>query len=231
MVTKDFLFLHEQIMLLALRDKEGTIATSTMYKYAISGAILAELILNNRIVVDESKKRKLIRVLDSTPVGEPLIDECFDKIKNANRNQSLQTWVSRFSSVKNLKHRVAKHLCQRGILRVDESKILLIFNRTIYPEVNPEPERKLIEQLREAIFSNTERIDPRTVVLISLCNGTEILKAIFDRKTLKVRKDRINQIINGELTGKAVKEVRDAMQAAVMVTCILPAIVSTTVSH
>lgn len=160
-----------------------------------------------------------------------MIDECFEKIKKAKRIQSLQNWVSRFSGVKNLKHRVAEHLCKRGILRVDESKILLIFNRKIYPEVNPEPERKLIDRLREAIFTDTEMIDPRTVVLISLSNSAEILKVIFDKKMLKGRKNRIKQIINGEMTGRATKEVIDAMQAAVMVACILPAILSTTVSH
>lgn len=57
MVKKNSLFLQEEIMLLALRDKEGTIASGSMYQYAISGAILAELLLNNRIVVDESKKK------------------------------------------------------------------------------------------------------------------------------------------------------------------------------
>lgn len=32
------LYLHEEIMLLALRDKEGTVASGTMYNFAIGGA-------------------------------------------------------------------------------------------------------------------------------------------------------------------------------------------------
>ncbi len=32
------LYLHEGIMLLALRDKEGTISSGTMYNFAIGGA-------------------------------------------------------------------------------------------------------------------------------------------------------------------------------------------------
>ena len=59
----------------------------------------------------------------------------------------------------------------------------------------------------------------------------DLLKTVFDKKKLKGRKERIEQIINGELTGKAAKDAIVAMQAAVMVACIMPAIITTTVSH
>ena len=54
-----------------------------------------------------------------------------------------------------------------------------------------------------------------------------ILKAVFDRKDLKARKQRIERVVNGEATGKAAKEVVQAVQAAVLVTtCIVPIIVT-----
>lgn len=231
MTTQTTLYLHEEIMLLALRDEEGTIASGTMYQYAIGAAILSELLLNKRIAVEGSRRKKLVNLISSQPLGEPLIDQCLEKISNAKRRASLQTWVSRFAGVKNLKHRVARQLCQRGILRASEDKILLLFTRKIYPEVNPEPERKLIERLRQAIFTDSRDIDPRTVVLVSLANSTGLLKIVFDKKKLKGRKARIEEIINGEITGKAAKEAIQAMQAAVMVCCIMPAIITTTISH
>ena len=232
MAVHNTLFLHEEIMLLALRDKEGTIAPGTMFQFAISGAILAELLLHKRIEVEEVRKKKLINVINSNPVGEPLIDECLDKISKAKRRTTLQNWVSKFSGVKDLKHRVALQLSRRGILKVDEDKVLLIFTRKIYPEVNPEPERELIERLREAIFTDMENVDPRTVVLLSLTNSAELLKVTFDKKKLKSRKNRIEQIVNGEMTGKAAKEAIQAMQAAVMIACIMPALIAaTTASH
>jgi len=218
-------------MLLALRDEQGTIASGTMYQYAIGAAVLAELLLNKRIAVGESRRKKLVNLVSSQPFGEALIDQCLEKISNAKRRASLQTWVSRFASVKNLKHRVARQLCERGILRADEDKILLLFTRKIYPEVNPEPERKLIERLRQAIFTDSKDVDPRTVVLVSLANSTGLLKVVFDKKELKGRKARIEEIINGEITGKAAKEAIQAMQAAVMVCCIMPAIMTAAISH
>ena len=209
-------------MLLALKDKKGTIASGTHYQYAIAGAILAELLLSKRIEVELVKKKKFASIVDSTLLGEPLIDECLEKIKNAKRRTQLQTWVSKFSGVKNLKHRAAEGLIRRGILRADEDEVLLIFNRKIYPEVDPGPETELIERLRQAVFMDSEDIDPRTVVILSLANSAELLKVHFDKKKLKIRKKRIEQVINGEMTGKAAKEAIEAMQAAVMVACIMP---------
>lgn len=218
-------------MLLALRDEEGTIASGTMYQYAIGAALLAELLLSKRIEVEPSGKRKLVNLVSPSPLGEPLIDECLEKVSSAKRRAVLQTWVSRFAGVKNLKHRVAQQLCRRGILRADEDKVLLLFTRKIYPEVNPGPERELIGRLRYAIFTDTRDIDPRTVVLLSLANSTGLLKVVFDKKKLKGRKARIKQIVDGEITGKAATEAIQAMQAAIMVAVIMPAIMTTTMSH
>jgi Golgi phosphoprotein 3 len=231
MTTQTNLFLHEEIMLLALRDEEGTIASGTMYQYAIGAAVLAELLLNKRIAVGESRRKKLVNLISSQPIGEPLIDQYLEKICNAKRRASLQTWVSRFAGVKNLKHRVAQQLCDRGILRATEDTIFLLFSRKIYPELNPVPERRLIERLRQAIFTDSGDVDPRTVVLVSLANSTGLLKVVFDKKELKGRKARIKEIIDGEITGKAAKEAIEAMQAAIMVCCIMPAITTAAISH
>ncbi len=49
MFRSEKLYLHEKIMLLALRDKEGTVNFGVNYSFAIGGAILAELLLSKHI--------------------------------------------------------------------------------------------------------------------------------------------------------------------------------------
>ena len=98
MPAKDSLYLHEEVMLLALRDEEGTIATGAWYQQAIAGAALAELLLSGRVEAEETK-RKLVDLVDSTPFGDPILDECLEKMRTAKRRASLRTWVSRFSSI------------------------------------------------------------------------------------------------------------------------------------
>jgi len=221
--------LHEEVLLLALRDDEGTVASGTMYQYAVAGAILSELMLQGRIAVDDSGRKKLARVIDPRPTGAPLLDECLDKIA-ATRPKPLDDWVGKFANIKNLKHRVAVRLCDRGILREEEGKILLVFTRTIYPETDPRPEQEIIERLRRAVFTDTRDLDPRTVVLVSLANSAGILKVVFDKKELKRRKERLEQVINGELMGKAAQEAIQAMEAAVMVAVIIPAVMVTVIN-
>lgn len=225
----DQLGLHEEILLLALHDDDGTVAPGTMYQYAIGGAVLAELMLRDRITMRESGRKKLAQVLDRTPIGDPFLDECLARIATDKKERTLDTWVGKFAAIGDLKHRVAQQLCDRGILREDEGRVLLLFSRRIYPETDPRPERAIIERLRDAIFTQARDIDPRTVVLVSLADNAGLLKVVFDKKELKSRAARIEQVVNGELTGKAAKQAIEAMQAAVMVACIMPAIITTTI--
>ncbi|UCH84195.1 MAG: GPP34 family phosphoprotein, partial [Candidatus Latescibacterota bacterium] len=187
------LFLHEEITLLALRDQSGTMKSGTYYQQAIGGAVLAELLLEERVTVETNGKKKFLRLTSSKALGDPIIDECLRKVVDAKRRAQLRAWVSRFARVKKLKHKVASQLCTRGILRSDEDKVLLVFSRKTYPEINPEPERQIMDRLRDAIFTDTNYVEPRTVVLLSLARSTGVLNANFDKKKLKTRKDRIER--------------------------------------
>ena len=212
-------------MLLALRDQEGTVFSGSMYNFAIGGAVLAELLMNRRVDIEAVKKKKFVRVLSDAPLGDPFIDECLSQIVTANKPAQLRDWVSKFANAKNLKNRVAGQLVRRQILRVDEDKILGILARKVYPEIDPVPEREVNDRLREAIFGEGREIEPRTVVLLSLASSADLLRNVFHKKELKARKARIGQVVNGELTGEATKEAIEAMQAALAVACIIPAIV------
>lgn len=227
--SRTALFLHEELMLIVLRDREGTIAADSRYQYAIGGAVLAELMLQERIDVETVKKKQYARIINNRPLHDPLLDACLARMAEAKKRAQLQTWVSRFAGTKNLKHLVAGQLVKRGLLRVSQDKVLGIFKRTIYPELDPRPERQLNKRLERAVLGDAADVDTRTAILISLAGSADLLKLVIEKKELKRRKDRIAQISNGELTGKATRAAIEAMQAAVLVACVLPAImVSTT---
>jgi golgi phosphoprotein 3 len=219
-------FLYEEIMLLALRNEKGTVGSGHP-EHAVAGAVLAELLLDRRISIEQTRKQR-VELHNLQPTGDPIMDESMETMKGAKRPVSLQTWVSRLAGIKKLRHKVAQQLCHRGILRADEDKVLFIFRRKVYPEINPGPEKQIVERLRAAIFTDEDHLDPRTVVLVSLANATDLLSETFGRKELKKRKKRIEQIVNGEVTGKATKEVIAACQAAVMVAVMMPAIMAST---
>lgn len=219
------LLLHEELMLLALHDEKGTIA-SGFARFGIAGAITAELLLRERIRIDESRWRKLVEVRNIRSVGDPIVDECLKKVRDAKRRASLQTWITRFSSISRLRHRVAGRLCERGILKADEKQLLVIFKQRIYPEIDPGPEQEIIERLRVAIFGNDREVEPRTVVLVSLAQAVSLLNPIFGRRELRPRKQRIKSLAKGDLVGRATAEAVAATQAAVAAAAAMPAIIA-----
>jgi len=216
MSPKDALHLYEALMLLALKDKEGTVAADgTGFGFSLGGSLLAELMLLGKVELQQVKRKKFVTLSDPSHVGDPILDECLDKLVASKKRGQVSTWVTRFARVKKLRPRIAQQLCQRGILRADEGNVLLIFKRKIYPELDPRPERHLVDILRAAIFSDDSELDPLTSVLVALADKAGVLKNAFDKKELKARKKRLEEIAEGEVTAAAVKELVQATQAAV----------------
>ena len=210
------LHLYEELLLLGLRDREGTVvADGTAFPYALGGALLAEFLLHGRIRIEVVKKKKYLILEDFSSTFDPILDEALEKLGTAKRRATLESWVSRFAGIKRLKHRAAEQLCRRGILRADEKSVLLIFSRKIYPELDPGPERALVERLRVAIFTEAEDLDPETTVLVALANQAGVLRNVFDKKELKARKKRIQEIGEGDLTAAAVSDVVKAIQVSI----------------
>lgn len=220
--------LYEEVMLLALRNDRGTIAGGVMYQQAAGGALLAELIIEGRIRAVSEGRSTYAVVERSEPIGDAILDECLQKAAASTRRRSLLHWVQKFAATKHLKHRVATGLVDQGILREEEGRVLLIFSRRLYPELDPEYERAIVARLSDAIFSDTSTVDARTTVLIAVAQHSGLLKATLDRKRLKTRRQRIDAIVKGDAVGKATRQAIEAVQAAVMVAAIMPAIVAST---
>ncbi len=246
------LWFHEEILLLALRDEKGTIEfKASQYGMAMAGGMIADLLMGKRIALEPkksssflsfsfgSRNRKrgkempatspsdLVDLTDSKRFGEDVLDECLDKLAQAKRRASIQTWVTRFAHIKRLKHRSAEGLCKRGILREEEGRVLLVFSRKTYPELNSQPERALIERLKAAIFTGKMDLDARTVVLLSLANSAGLLKIPFAARDLRQRKQRIKEIVAGDAIGKATQQAIQAAQAAVAVAAMVPIMAAT----
>ncbi len=222
------LHLYEELLLLALRDEEGTIANGGMLEFALGGALLSELLLQERVHADSAEKHMKARELKSS--GVELLDEAWRMIADAKHMADAKNWVSRFAQIKRLRHRVAEGLCDKGILREEEGKVLWVFTRKLYPEVNHAPEDEIVERLHRAIFSNDRDLDPRTAVLIALAYHAELLQNVFPRKELKERKQRIAEIVKGDAVGQAAQEAMEAMQTAILVACIMPGMMAAVVS-
>ena len=219
------LWLQEEVLLLALKDEEGT-PHSSMYSIAMGGAMLAELLLNERLVLEEKPRKKplkpgkkpayLVAIDNPKQLADPVLDECLHRVVTSKKSRSPQDWVTRFGQLKDLKRRVAVGLCRKGILREREDRILVLFRRTAYPTLDGSPERRIVDRLQEAVAGDSMELDARTAVLVALANGTGILKHVLGKDLVKQRKDRIKEIGEGDIVGEATKAAVQAAQAAVI---------------
>lgn len=217
--------LHEEVLLLALKDERGT-PHAAPYAFALGGALLAELFLSDRLALEEKPRRKppkpgrtpdyLVVVKDPKPLADSILDECLHRVKDSKKTRSPQDWVTRFHQLKDLKRRIAVGLCRRGVLREREDRILMLFRRRAYPTLDGAPERRVVERIRAAVEGESADVDPRTAVLIALASNTGLLKPVLGKEMMKRRKDRIAAISDGEAVGAATKAAVEATQAAVI---------------
>ncbi|MEM8677928.1 MAG: GPP34 family phosphoprotein [Planctomycetota bacterium] len=209
--------LHQEFMLLALNDEGGNLEGS-LPLYGVAGAMLSELLLQHRLTVDNDKQ--IVTVQDARPTGDELLDELLAQINEASQPKDLKYWVSKAATMKDLKNRVANHLCELGILKADESKLLFVFTRKVYPEVDRSYEDAIRDRMAAAMFGE-ETGDERTAVLISFAKNCALLRANFPKEEIKQHKQRIEELAEGKLlacgaTQQAIQAVHTSIMVAVM---------------
>lgn len=224
----DNLKLYEAIVLLALCEEKGTM-NGAYVEYATAAALAAELLMLGRIKVDNGNNEK-IAVVNDSPTDDSLLDEALTMILDAKRQYELEYWVEKLAGIKDLKHKVAQALATDGIVASEKEKVLWLFERRVYPEVNPEPEEQLRQEMRNVVLSDGDEIEPRIAIVVALANSAALLPQVFTKQELKDRKQRIKQLEKGELLPKAAKEAVQAIEAAVMIAAIMPAITAATVT-
>ncbi len=221
------LLLHEEVVLLALRDDKGTFS-SGMYQYAVAGAMVSELLLQERIVANNDKQQ-IVAVVSEAPTGDPLLDDLLQQMVESAKHRGLQDWVYRAGNIKQLGHRVAESLCKMGILRQDEQQVLWLFTRRVYPELNGSWEDSIRNRMARVMFDDQTLPDERTAVLIALASHAGLLKPNFVPDELRQHQDRVRKLAAGDLLAAgATHAAMQAVQTAVMVAATIPAVIAAT---
>ncbi len=206
----------EEILLLALDDQQGVIKplpVSAM-EYALSGGVLMDLALANRIDTD----LKQLRVVDKTPTGDLILDETLRILQSQPIAQTTTHWLSYLAGqAKDLQDRVLKRLVEKGILKLENRKILWVFQVRRYPLQDNREVKEVKTRLRELIKSN-EIPDPREAVLISLVNACRLFDEIFTEAELEQYRPRIAALAKLDLIGqevaRSIHEIAQAMALA-----------------
>jgi Golgi phosphoprotein 3 len=215
-VATSALRLHHELLLLALHDEKGTLAFGQMIEYGLGGALLTELMLEERVKVVEENRwrlRQFVEMVRDSSTGDAALDAAMEKITTKRRTSPVNT-IGRLASIRGLRNLVATDLARRGILQETQRQVLLLFRRRVYPTLDPQPERAVVARVRQAMDGG--KLDARTAALIGLANATGSLSAIYKRAELRALKPRIKAIQDSDLGSRAVRDAVSAAHAATM---------------
>lgn len=211
------LTIAEEILLLVLDDETGKLNTKLpvhSLRNAVSGALLMDLAFDNRIDTDLHR----LTVIDSTPLGEPVLDHALTRIAAAEEERATGYWVDLFArDHETLQPQLLHRLVTRGILSQREDRLFWIVGVRRYPTVDDRPQRDVKRRIMNTLLSDVIP-DPRDIAIICLADACALWRSMIHRRELANVKQRIEQIAKMDLIGQSItqtiRELQDATRGA-----------------
>ena len=210
------LTLPQELYLLALHEEKGRVpaSLSTSLHYGLGGAILAELILQGRVGLDDN--RKAVVVNNGMFGDDDLLNEGLERIQASGRHHKATYWVSTFSDyIKKLEKRLANRLVDQGVLRKEEKRFLGVVPYEAFPALDASARFWIKQHLRSVVLGG-ETPDAHTATLLSLMRACDLLGRVFTRDELKMARRKIETLTRGEVIGEAVQQAIETIEAATM---------------
>ncbi len=202
----------EEILLLALDEGKGAFKSfpELAMRTALAGALLMELALADRIDTDPD----VLKVISTDPTGDPIVDNVLEILGQESYERSTTHWLNEIVwRKKNLWEQVLQQLVSKGVLKVEDRKILWVFTDRRYPLVDSQEVKEVRERLRELVFS-VDIPDPRDAVLIGLVNACGLVDGLFSQEELESVTPRLTELARLELIGREVdRSIREIFKA------------------
>ncbi len=225
------LLLAEELLLLFLDDETGKFTVGPpRADYALAGALLIELAVDERLTVTHTTglllHRQWVTVVPGELLDDPVLVDALGTIDAKPR--SAQSLVQTLS--KGLRQRLLDRLCEREIVRHEEGRVLGVFPTHRWPGVDLSSEAVTRERLH-AVLVNGLTPDVRTTALIAVLTAVDqahVVLGDLDRDTAKRVKRRAKELSEGAWAAEAVRKAVEAVQAAVMASMTATIVATTT---
>ena len=199
----------EELLLLIIDASSGTIqyAISEHQRDAvIAGAVLMDLALENRIDTDPEQ----LYLIDSTPVGDDLLDPTLLNIAEETKTRDTTYWVKRTAKQgDSIRDKAQLRLINVGILQADDNGQVfptrVVERAHIYPSVNGETVKDVQSRVMSALFGE-EIPDPRDSMIIGLAAASGVFESILSREELADVRERIDPISRLDLMSRTVQK-------------------------
>ena len=192
----------EEIMLLLLEDegKRFLNVPDASLRYALAGAVLMDLAMEDRIDTDLEK----LILVDPTPLDDDLLDPVLADIAVATATHDARYWVERAAGgAYRTREAALERLIARGILERREDRFLWMFRSRRYPLIDGEAELEVKLRIMEVLFADVVPT-PRDVVIICLADACGIFAELLSSEDLREVQPRIELVRGMDLIGRAV---------------------------
>ena len=192
----------EEIMLLILDDASGKFANVPRWplRCALAGGVLMDLALENRIDTDPER----LFVIDSTPVGDDLLDPVLSGIAEAPGVLDARYWVQHTAEhAGEIRSRSLERLVERGVLERRKERFLWVFRSRRYPAIDGKADREVKLRIMSVLFSD-EIPGPRDIAIVGLAETCGLFRELLSRREQEHAAGRIAQVCRLDLIGRAV---------------------------
>lgn len=201
--------LAERLLLLAYDETGRPVGDRDAVDFGLSAAVLMELTLAGRLALVAGE----VAVTDTTPTGDPVADEVLATICAAPRREPPQEWLQRLGG---LRQRLLDRLAERGVLRRERDRVLLVFRRARYPSgtgTEPAAETDTRRRLREAV-DGAGAVDARATALCALVLATGLEAAVFPGHPREHLRARLAAIAAETWADDAVRQAMRGLEQA-----------------
>ncbi|WP_162903908.1 GPP34 family phosphoprotein [Leucobacter sp. wl10] len=217
------MLIAEELYLLLTKDLGTQESPGTQRGYGLTAALIADLVLAERVVLTEEQPPHLI-VVSSSPTGHPVLDAGLAQLagRNGKRLDQLVTW-----SKLDPEETVVASLVKQGVLAYGD-RTFFGMGKPRTPEQDPEPERRTRTRLT-AVLAGTAAPTAADATLLSVLQGLGVARYILKAESNGMRgqelKTRIDAVVEHSPTGEAVDRAVQALNAAIMAAAaVIPAI-------
>lgn len=211
------LTLPEQILLLALTDRDGSLLDETRFEIALGGALLAELLFNGFAELESGSAGVLVSPVRRKRTGDPALDQALIELHTATRRADPQRWIERFSEDRELHLEVARQLCRKDAVDEHQGRVRLVFRRTVYVDVDPDARQRLMDRVRTAVLDR-EPGDLRTATLAALAGAGVLLEAVLGEEEMNGHGEGLIELVENADVADDERVLRDRVLAVVRAT-------------
>ena len=198
--------LTEELILLMLDESSGYLEMVPGWDFScvMSGAVIADLALENRIDTDLQS----LYLLDSTPTGDRLLDPTLEEISKAKDRSDTQYWIEKTTvRSEDIVSLTLERLVDKGVLDYESGGFWTLSRSVSRSGMYPSADGAIRKEAKARILNvvlNNDIPDPRDVILVGLMHTCDGFKLLLSEEDYVEKLERIETVAGMDLVGRSV---------------------------